>query len=249
MTQQHDRDRADLSRRAFSLLALVGRGLLILCLFFVSFGPPFSFFVLDLLYGSSWSTSSSSSLFSAPFCLGLYTALLLPLLGANGVMEAFVVATLKGGRDMHGHNGALLFFSFVHVVGCVALLPKWGAVGLVVANAIQFLCRLGYSFVRIRALLRTAPITTSTATADDQPWVSRAVLLCFLCSAVMCTLTDSWLPREMDGGRGSVYSWAGCVHATMGIVCFLACCLAVSRNERELLVKFKRLTGRKLHQE
>ena len=131
----------DAARRG-ALLAIIVRAMGLLGLLFAAFGPPYAFYVVHLLYGASWSDGD------APLLLGHY-AVYVAVLGINGVLEAFVHAVAT--KDQLGRLNRLLVVNCaVQLASAYVLLPVFGVSGLILANGLAMLVRIGQnvSFVR-----------------------------------------------------------------------------------------------------
>lgn len=174
---------------------------------FVCFCP---FYTTPLLYhvlrGSRWMSTS------APALLQRYL-FLLPLLGFNGVLEAFVqaVATQKQLGNM---SWALLVFSGIYCLSTYILVAILGMKeeALIYANGIAMLCRIVYSTFFIRSFTEhqgvRAEITKSLLQAK---WT---VLSAFAMTPLLRWSANNLNWRLLTGL---------CQHVAIGIACFVPC--------------------------
>ena len=113
----------------------------LLSLLAISLGPPLSPLLLLTLAGSRWTTTEAPAVLAA-YCY------LIPLLAANGILEAFVAAVATPAQiraQSFWKVGQLCAFAGT----CFAVLrvAGMGAEGLVVANAVAMGCRILWSWV------------------------------------------------------------------------------------------------------
>jgi oligosaccharide translocation protein RFT1 len=103
--------------------------------------PP----LLHFLLGSRWSSTS------APQTLQTYL-LLIPLLGINGVTEAYVQAVADE-RQVRKMAGWMIVWSGTVVVSVLAFkhLLGWEEKGMIAANAINMICRIVFNLNFIRS--------------------------------------------------------------------------------------------------
>ena len=190
---------------------------------FASFGPCFSHLLLHLLYGATWSATS------APVTLGWYCVYVL-FMATNGVCEAFVQGTSTS-KGIGKYNRWMVVFSIVYMCAVCTLLPLFGAVGLILANMIKMLCRIGVcAVVYIRPFFRERGRTKFTLTSLLPHY---RVLGLFACSFVILQCTQQWvyMPaaiQHIQGGNMSVRVMAArvVVHVVCGVLC-----LAVTGRE------------------
>lgn len=123
-----------------------------LALIFVAFGPPYITTLLSLLLGRSSRYFSTS----APAVLRAY-CFLLPFLGLNGVIEAFVQAVATE-KQLGSMRRAMVLWSAVFVaatwVGTKAMIPS--EVGMVAATGITMACRIVWGTAFIRRFFKEA---------------------------------------------------------------------------------------------
>ncbi|RYO92979.1 hypothetical protein DL762_001341 [Monosporascus cannonballus] len=105
----------------------------------VSIGPYAAPLLVQIVAGSRWSASGAGGVL-ARYCLYI------PLLAINGVAEAFV-SSVATKEQIHRQSLWMGLFSVAFgVAGFAALrVLGLGAAGLVYANAVNMLCRIGWS--------------------------------------------------------------------------------------------------------
>ena len=120
----------------------------LLSLVVVSVGPTAAPLLLSLVAGPRWAGSGAGA------CLSAF-AYYVPLLAVNGVAEAFV-ASVATEADVHRQSAWMTAFSLVFAgAGFVFLrVLDMGAVGLVVANGVNMLCRIAWCSVFITRYYR-----------------------------------------------------------------------------------------------
>ncbi len=113
----------------------------LLSLLAISLGPPLSPLLLRTLAGSRWTTTEAPAVLAA-YCY------LIPLLAANGILEAFVAAVATPAQiraQSFWKIGQLCAFAGTCFVAL--RVAGMGAEGLVVANAVAMGCRILWSWV------------------------------------------------------------------------------------------------------
>ena len=138
--KQGARSQADGTKQATGYLATVLHAYLLLGLLALSLGPPLSQPALALVAGARW------SLTEAPLVLASY-CYYVPLLALNGVLEAFVAAVATPAQ-LRTQSLWMVAFSVLFACSGFIVLGKWdlGARGLVLANAVTMIGRIGWSF-------------------------------------------------------------------------------------------------------
>jgi oligosaccharide translocation protein RFT1 len=167
------RRRKDTSRILFDLIRFVMFiGLIAIC-----FGPPFSFTVIHLLYGSEWSSTS------APMVLGFYCVYIL-LMALNGVSEGFVTSTLSA-SGLQRYNFLLFGFAIIYFSSIALFVHLNLSAGLVFvfSHCVNMLIRTLYNFYYIAnkleinmAILQSLPSTSvliSLVIATVISWMSE----------------------------------------------------------------------------
>ncbi|KAJ8100324.1 Rft protein-domain-containing protein [Lipomyces tetrasporus] len=134
------------------------------------FGPPIAPFLLSLVAGSRWASSSTS----ASAVLSAY-AYYVPLLAFNGVLEAFVqsVATPFQVREQ---SFVMLGFSVVFAIAGYVFMRvlRLGATGLVYANMVNLGLRIAACVVWIRRYYRDMEGKVCDVTDEKRANTGRA---------------------------------------------------------------------------
>ncbi|KAL8993965.1 MAG: hypothetical protein Q9169_005955 [Polycauliona sp. 2 TL-2023] len=134
--------------QAATYLGSLLRFYMLICTMAVAIGPAFSSLLLHLVAGSRWSDSEAPSVLAA-YCYYI------PLLAVNGILEAFVSAAATP-KELRVQSVWMIAFSAAFVGTGFLLLNTWGqgAHGLVVANAVNMLCRITWSWQFVESHLR-----------------------------------------------------------------------------------------------
>lgn len=131
------------AKSARSVLRTVLRFVSLIGLCFVAFGPGYSRAVIQIIYGAKYSETD------APLVLAFYCQYIL-LMALNGTSEAFV-HSVASEKQLKFANVLFVGFSAFFVAAAAILLhiPGMAAVGLVVANGLNMMVRITYSFIFI----------------------------------------------------------------------------------------------------
>ncbi|XP_073358569.1 uncharacterized protein [Aegilops tauschii subsp. strangulata] len=119
---------------ALKLITLIG-------LVVISFGPSYSYTLLNLLYGRRYSDGEATAVLR-------YYCVYIIFLAMNGTSEAFL-HSVANENQLKQSNNMLLLFSAIYTVLNVAFIKSAGAVGLIAANSVNMLLRISYSAVFI----------------------------------------------------------------------------------------------------
>ncbi|KAK0733072.1 oligosaccharide translocation protein RFT1, variant [Lasiosphaeria miniovina] len=153
-------------------------------------GPTAAPLLLSLVAGPRWADSGAGA------CLAAYMWYI-PLLAANGVAEAFV-ASVASEAEVHRQSAWMGAFSLGFAGAGFVLLRvlDMGAVGLVVANAINMLCRIAWCAVFISRYFRRAgaPLDLLGGVMPKPIAVAAAVVTSQLVKRVITSSADSPLP-------------------------------------------------------
>ena len=223
--------------------------LTVISLVLLTFGPPFSFVFIDVLYGAKWSRTDAPSVLSA-FCV--YIA----FMALNGLSEAFVTAVTTAAQ-MKLYNLLLLVFSAVYLTAC-ALLLKYGALGLIAANCLNMTLRIAYSFAYSHRFFKQARGVDPQVSARFPARIlssatpSLAVLGAFAVSAAVCHLSQRWLSvSAAEAGLSTSAApptpvsspWLLYVpHVSVGVACASSVVWLLWRDERPFLTQLYALT-------
>lgn len=170
----------------------------------VSLGPTIAPFLLRLIAGRRWTSTAAPAVLAA-YCYYI------PLLALNGILEAFVSAVATPAQ-LRQQSAWMLAFSAAFASTGYFVLKVWdvGARGLVLANAINMVLRIWWSWGFVREYF-------SKKSVD---WRIREVLP-RVGSAVSGALV-AWglrvLGKDFDGRLGDFVKWAvvaGCYGLVM----------------------------------
>jgi oligosaccharide translocation protein RFT1 len=192
--------------------------LLLVGLTFVCYGPGYVHLFLHVLYGSTWSSTS------APYTLGWYCIYVL-FMATNGICEAFVQGT-SNAKGIARYNRWMIVFSIVYMCSVMSLLPLFGAVGLILANIIKMLCRIGVcSMSYIRPYFRERGMTQFTLTSLlPHENVLGVFSLSFV--VIQCSLFWMYYPAMQAHGAKDMTTKKMCLyvafHVLVGAVCLSA---------------------------
>lgn len=109
--------------------------------------------LLAIIAGSKWSRAGD--------VLGVY-CLYIPFLALNGLTESFV-ASVASEAEVHKQSRWMGAFSVAFAASAFAFMSVFplGAQGLVLANIINMLCRIVWSFVFIKSFFKKKKTTVS----------------------------------------------------------------------------------------
>jgi len=96
------------------------------------------------------------------------------IIAVNGVTEAFFFSAVSS-EQLATYNGVLIGFSVGYIGACSALV-SYGAKGLILANCVNMLARIGYSTHFIRSAF---PMALTTEVLPPVPMLIT-LLTCFL---------------------------------------------------------------------
>ena len=139
-TPEDIRDSRAQRDQAVTYLSSLLRSYLILSVIMMAIGPTTAPTLLPIVAGSRWSQSEASSVLAA-YCYYI------PLLALNGILEAFVSAAASP-AELRIQSAWMVAFSAVFATTGFLVLKVWeqGARGLVVANGVNMLCRIAWSW-------------------------------------------------------------------------------------------------------
>lgn len=180
-----------------------------LSLIFVCFCPFYTTPMLyHLLRRSQWMNTS------APRLLQEYL-FLLPLLGFNGILEAFVQATANE-KQLANMSKALLGWSAMYCSCCYIAVTMFGMKedALILANGITMACRVAYSTAFIKQFCRRHGVGFSLGKIA---WQSRLSIIASILATFILRLSNIHMQWTTIGGLLH--------HIGVGALCFLICCL------------------------
>lgn len=130
---------------AYTLLALLA----------IPLGPAAAPLLLQLIAGTRWSQTPAARV------LGTY-CYYIPLLALNGVSEAFVAATASG-KELKRQSlwMGVFFVGFAGGAWVFVRILGWGAEGVVWANVLHMVLRVGFNLVYVRAWFGVRGVVSS----------------------------------------------------------------------------------------
>jgi len=210
-------------------------------LIFVTFGPPYVRLGLWILLGprSAYLREGASS--TIVEVLRAYCGLL-PLLGLNGILEAFVQSAADE-TDLNWMSKLMAVWCAVFVGAVAMFSSSWALktllisaeVGMVIATGVNMLCRIvyGWSFSRKYVQRRAAERTLSIIKAAP----SFATFLAFMMAAILTRWSETRYSRSLSEEKpsGGLLSQAMLNHLLIGLGCFCGCLLVIALSERKRL--------------
>eukprot|EP01130_Rhizamoeba_saxonica_P011392 TRINITY_DN4736_c0_g1_i1.p1 TRINITY_DN4736_c0_g1~~TRINITY_DN4736_c0_g1_i1.p1 ORF type:complete len:464 (-),score=30.65 TRINITY_DN4736_c0_g1_i1:94-1485(-) len=115
-------------------------------LFFISFGPGYSFFLINLLYGDKYSSSEAPRILS-------YYCLYVMLLALNGTSER-VVNSIVSKENLDKRNNMMGIHLILHLGGCLLLQSFFGNVGIVLSGCFSTTIRIYINWYYIRLFFK-----------------------------------------------------------------------------------------------
>lgn len=169
----------------YSLLSLVS----------VSLGPTLAPLLLRLVAGPRWTNTPAAAVLAA-YCYYI------PLLALNGVLEAFVSAVATPAQ-LRGQSVWMFAFSAAFATTGFLVLRVWdlGARGLVLANAVNMVMRIWWSWGFAQAYLKQR----GGGLLITQILPSLGSSLGALAAAYGLRIVRT----EFNGGLGDLFLWAG----------------------------------------
>eukprot|EP01120_Amphizonella_sp_Union-15-10_P004850 TRINITY_DN15626_c0_g1_i1.p1 TRINITY_DN15626_c0_g1~~TRINITY_DN15626_c0_g1_i1.p1 ORF type:complete len:551 (+),score=31.78 TRINITY_DN15626_c0_g1_i1:40-1692(+) len=207
-------------------------------LYFVAFGPGYSFLLLHLLYTEKYSYSA------APAVLSWYCLYVL-FMALNGITEAFVHAVASK-KDLTHFNILMIFFSCVYIVASYVLIGWMETSGLVIANCINMGLRIFFSVGYMRDFFWV--VTTKLSRLGEKIKPSRVitisktsphpyVLILFFLSFAVTSISSNRLCCNTFP-----VSFTGCtIHLLIGAISFVLTSFAVFFMDRDFLRDLIRL--------
>ena len=210
---------------AGEILGVLLKVVLIIGLTFISFGPNYSFVLLDLLYGNVWSRTA------APAVLSWYCVYIL-FIALNGITEAFMNSVINRTQLLR-YNWWMVIFSIVYL-SAAAFFLQFGPIGIVLANCINMASRITYSFTFIRAYF-TQPTSEKYQSSPYQTLLQIAtpsVLVWFAYAISFCITWASTVLLEIES-KNSIPRYF--IHIAIGAVCLMLTFVVIWFKERRFL--------------
>ncbi|GAB2222120.1 hypothetical protein Droror1_Dr00013321 [Drosera rotundifolia] len=210
----------DRSRKLGACLTEALKIILLLGLIVMAFGPSYSYALIRLLYGHTWSDGEASAALR-------YYCLFVVLLAMNGTSEAFVHAVANESQIKQS-NKWLLVFSIIYVLLNLSLVRAAGAIGLIIANSINMALRITYSARFIKNYFQGS---ASFSFRHCLPSGWQVLLLSGLATIVS---------EEIVLDRQNFWP-TFLMHLCFGLCCFTTSAIIIYRGERPLINKLIRV--------
>jgi oligosaccharide translocation protein RFT1 len=217
------------------------------------FGPAYAYSALRILYGEKWATSD------APAALGLYS-MYVALLALNGTLEAFLHGVASESY-LHKNNLVLVAASMIHLGISITAVKFHGAMGLLVADSVNMLLRIGYcllftqtyfakiggrSSVRILPSRQTVLIMMLSLIVTK---LSQAILLPETLNAYDVSLLELkpflLILRRLQEAAHSILQYSELkrmlIHISTGFLCLLGCFSSVAKADSRILHHMRQL--------
>lgn len=193
-------------------------------LFFVSFGPSFSFFLLDFLYSSKVSSTDAPKVMSY-YCLFVFT------MAVNGVTEAFAHAVATP-SELSFFNMAMFFFSAIYILLALLLISYFKTIGLILSNCINMSLRMAFSIYFTHGFFKRNNLEKRIWEIFPDWKVLSCFLLCFFATRFS---EERLCNHELVGNLGVLRSTRCYLHLFVGSFCFLSCLASIYLFERKWL--------------
>jgi len=202
-------------KSARNVLRTVLRFVTLIGLTFVAFGPGYSRTVIHVLYGSKYSDTD------APVVLAFFCGYIL-LLAINGTSEAFV-HSVASEDQLKFINVLFVVFSaiFVGVTAVLVRIPYLGAIGLVIANGINMITRIIYSFIFIYKWQKDKKLNDDGSVSIISILPDK-IVLSVLVGVFSCGLASAFYSPNMM------------IHVVIGCILFVSFIFAIWKKERKL---------------
>ncbi|PLW23776.1 hypothetical protein PCASD_08724 [Puccinia coronata f. sp. avenae] len=211
-------------------------------LIFVTFGPPYVRLGLWILLGPHSAYLREGSASTIVEVLRAYCTLL-PLLGLNGILEAFVQSAADE-ADLNRMSRLMAVWCAVFVAAVALFSSSWAArtlllsaeVGMVMATGVNMICRIvyGWTFSRRYVHHRTAGRALSLAKAAPSSFTIVAFILAAILTRWSETRYDTTLSTEKPSG--GLFFYRGMLrHLLNGLGCFCGCLIVIALSERNRL--------------
>jgi oligosaccharide translocation protein RFT1 len=222
-------------KKAALFLQIILKFNILLGLLFISFGPPFSFLLLHILYTSKYS-------FSAAPALGWYS-LYIFFVGVNGVTEAFV-HSVANQKTIQFFNNLMIFFSLIYLTSAVALIFYFETIGLILANCLNMTMRIIFSLRFIGEFFReleqqhvARKQNTEKLFIFENVIPHRSVLISFLGAFAILMISS----RVFCCASVVITVQRCALHFAIGSVTFLFVIYQIYRKEHRLFTELKEL--------
>ena len=203
-----------------SMLALIFSLHALLLLVFAALLPPFTHLVLSLALSPAYTARTSAPVVLAAYCYYL------PIMGFNGIAEAFVQAVASE-AELQSQTKRMIGFSLIFLLSVLALVRGAGMVetGLVWANCVNLGCRFAYSWGFIKSYYSRQSLESQASAAGEKVTSSTRLTM----GAIMPTMVTMsvfiaaggicrWSEEALYVAKGDRWTHLG-IGAASGLVC------------------------------
>ncbi|MBW0472601.1 hypothetical protein O181_012316 [Austropuccinia psidii MF-1] len=203
-------------------------------LLFITFGPPFVYSALLILLGSQSPYLHHGPQSTVVQVLRAYCSLL-PLLGLNGVIEAFVQSAANE-ADLSRLSKLMVAWCAVFISAVAVFSSSWAShlwgitpeVGMVLATGINMSCRIGFGWIFANRYLHQRGSNQSLSLSRFSP--SLLALFGFIVAAIVTRWNEfnslSFFTEPFLSAREikSLVVWQRLFHhLSIGLICFFGC--------------------------
>jgi hypothetical protein len=152
-----------------------------------------------------------------------------------GISEALFSAAASP-KDLRTQNLLLLGFSGVYLVACVWLVNIYGTTGLVWANCVNLLLRMGFAVHFATGYFQR--VLKHSVSLFSLFALNKLVVGAFVISYVVTYLSGQYLYLPTPGIMSMI------IHIVIGTMCLLTTLALVYLKEKHLLLQLKSLRSR-----
>lgn len=223
----------------FNFLMVLLKLMTYIGLYFITFGPAFSYLLLHILYGSAYSLSDAPTVLSTYFFY-------VEFMGINGITEAFVHAVASQ-KHLSILNVLMIIVALVYMSVATLLVNVSGTIGLVIANCFNMLFRIITHGYYIYQYIQGVP--TSTKKISPIPaipvLISCGVFL-LLTNFSASTFCNASIPSQFHWGSFStafarVFPAYCFYHVLVGVICVLTLSFEIYFFEKQFLQELIKL--------
>ncbi|KAF7726354.1 Oligosaccharide translocation protein rft1 [Apophysomyces ossiformis] len=194
-------------KTASTVLLLILRLHVLLGLVFICFATNYTETLIDLLVGKRWSMQSNAPAVLSAYCIYV------PVMGINGITEAFVQA-VAGTSDLARLSYYMIAFSVCFMFAGFVFMSvmEMGAIGLVLANMVNLAIRIAYSWRFI-----TTYFQKNGTNVTIRSWLPSPITL--------SGFVVSWFVTRWSKSIGWETLYEKAMHICVGACCFGIVCL------------------------
>ncbi|KAG0173287.1 Oligosaccharide translocation protein rft1 [Apophysomyces sp. BC1021] len=189
-------------KTASDVLLVILRFHVLLGLVFICFATNYTETLIDLLVGKRWSMQSNAPAVLSAYCMYV------PIMGINGITEAFVQA-VAWKSDLTRLSYYMVSFSVCFMAAGYVFMSvlELGAIGLVLANMVNLTIRIVYSWRFI-----TAYFYRNGNNISIRAW--------FPSTFTLSGFVASWVITKWSKSLGWETLNQKCMHIGVGVCCF-----------------------------